>query len=202
MRDFYVRAVASFAPTDACAARLAADALATNACRNCVDFEMGCRDNISIGLKDRAGLIRQARHIYALGPHAKAFASRLIGRRRVIELKPIHRSRPANKHQFGPSIGVVAVGNGIMDYRLIKQMARALNRELSDRSIVVIGETIDDIGLMRLDNVFVTGAVQATEHDRILRQYGIGALFIPVRQPLFGHPGYHRSRAPCSDRVF
>ena len=42
--------------------------------------------------------------------------------------------------------------------------------------------------LMRLDNVHVTGAVEPSEHDRILRQYGIGALFIPMRQPLFGHP--------------
>ena len=147
-----------------------------------------CAKTTSHGIVGPTGLIRRARHIYALGPHGKAFASRLIGRRRVIELKPIYRSRPANKYQFGPSIGVVAVGNGIIDYRLIKQTARALNRELSDRSIVVIGETIDDIGLMRLDNVFVTGAVQVTEYDRILRQYSIGALFIPVRQPLFGHP--------------
>jgi hypothetical protein len=70
----------------------------------------------------------------------------------------------------------------------MKDMARELNRRLPEQRIVVIGETLDDISLMRLDNVHVTGPVEPHEHDRILRQYDIDALFIPLRRPLFGHP--------------
>ena len=139
-----------------------------------------------------AGLIDQAHHVYAPGPRAKSFASRLVGPRKVTELKSGKRwaaaSRTAKKRQAGKSIGFVPVGAGVRDYRLMKDVARALNRQLPERCIVVIGETIDDIGLMRLDNVHVTGPVEPHEHCRILRQYEIGALFIPLRQPLFGHP--------------
>jgi GT2 family glycosyltransferase len=139
-----------------------------------------------------AHLVGQARHLYAPGRHAKSFASRLLGRQKVIELKPQKSSSTASrvtkKHRSGKSIGFLPVGAGVAEYRLMKDVARALSRLLPERCIVVIGETIDDIGLMRLDNVYVTGAVQPDELDRILRQYDIGALFIPMRQPLFGHP--------------
>ncbi len=67
-------------------------------------------------------------------------------------------------------------------------VASAINRELPERPIVVIGDTLDDLALMKLDNVHVTGAVERDEYDRILLQYAIGNLFIPVRRPLFGHP--------------
>ena len=139
-----------------------------------------------------AGILCQARRIYAPGPQAKSFASRLLGARKVIDVKPVRRksnpSRSLNNSLSAQSIGFVAVGASVADYRLMKDLARTLNRELPERLVVVVGETLDDIELMRLDNVHVTGVVEPSEHDRILRQYGIGALFIPIRQPLFGHP--------------
>jgi GT2 family glycosyltransferase len=139
-----------------------------------------------------AGLISQTRRVYAPGPHAKSFAARLLRPRTIIELKsrkrPLTSSRTTRKHLSGKAIGFVAVGASVQDYRLMKDVARALNRGLPDRCIVVIGKTIDDTALMRLDNVHVTGPVELHEHDRILRQYEIGAIFIPLRQPLFGHP--------------
>ena len=36
-----------------------------------------------------------------------------------------------------------------------------------DISITVIGATLDDIGLMRSDNVFVTGAIEAKEFESL-----------------------------------
>jgi hypothetical protein len=70
----------------------------------------------------------------------------------------------------------------------MRAVAQALNRDVPERAIVVIGQTMDDISLMRLDNVHVTGVVEQSEHNQVLCQYDIGALFIPTRQPLFGHP--------------
>ena len=168
-------------------------------CRPCEECLDGTAPITEWGAETTSGWIEtwrrisgQARQIYAPGPQAKSFASRLLGDRKVIELKPVRRgpkpSRASKKDLSGPSIGFAAVSDSVVDYRLMKDLAKALNRELPEKLIVVIGETLDDIGFMRLDNVHVTGRVEPSEHDRILRQYGIGALFVPIRQPLFGHP--------------
>jgi hypothetical protein len=137
-------------------------------------------------------LVKQARRIYAPGQYAKSFASRFLGRRTVSEIKPAKPTLPkpdaADAVLSEHSIGFVTVGHGMVEYRLMKQVALAINRELPERAIVVVGDTIDDIGLMKLDNVHVTGAVEPSEYDRIILQHTIGTLFIPMRQPLFGHP--------------
>ena len=137
-------------------------------------------------------LVTRARRIYAPDPYAKSFAARFLGQRRISDLKsPKHTlAKPYAGDPFASeqSIGFVAVGHGTMEYRLMKRVALAINRELPERAIVVIGATIDDVGLMKLDNVHVTGAVEPAEYDRIMLQHTIGALFVPIRQPLFGHP--------------
>jgi O-antigen biosynthesis protein len=143
-------------------------------------------------LKPWEGLVARVRHIYAPNHQAKSFASRFVGHRKVIDLKPPKRDlvparRPKNS-KIGRGIGLVVVGSGAAEYRLIKTTALALNHELPERPVIVIGQTLDDLGLMRLDNVHVTGAVDRREYSRILSQYDIGALFFPIRQPLFGHP--------------
>jgi hypothetical protein len=53
---------------------------------------------------------------------------------------------------------------------------------------VVIGHTLNDLELMKLGNVFVTGRIETKELDRTLRQYGVKAVFAVMRRPLFGHP--------------
>jgi len=136
-------------------------------------------------------LLHQARHIYAPDLHAKSFASRFLGRREITVLKrPRVVSAPQQRSAVAAeqSIGFVAVGDGIAEFRLMKRVALAINHEMPERPIVVIGDTIDDLDLMKLDNVYVTGAVETNEYDRVLQHYAIDKLFIPVRRPLFGHP--------------
>jgi GT2 family glycosyltransferase len=137
-------------------------------------------------------LIQRARRIYGVSASATSFASRLLGRRKIIEIKP---SRSTGSKLCGMDcalpercIGFVACSNSAAEYCLMKSMALAINRKLPDRSIVVIGSTIDDIGLMRLDNVHVTGEIEASECRRILLQYGITTLVVPIKEPVFGHP--------------
>jgi O-antigen biosynthesis protein len=136
-----------------------------------------------------SAVIRQARKIYAHGPYAKSFASRLV-EGNIVELAAATPGRPgkSTSDRIGRSIGFAALETGVADHRLMQDIARRLNRELPEWSIVVIGETIDDLGLMRLDNVFVTGPVTATEYAELLRQYQIDAVFVATRQPIFGHP--------------
>ena len=177
--------------------------LRSNALMDLRRFPNGVPRQRSIGLTLGPASSSQARHIYAPDANARSFALRLIGRRKVIELKPNGRrsSRAAKKQQFGQSVGIVAIGNGIAEYRLMKHVARALNRELPDRSIVVIGETIDDIGLMRLDNVHVTGAVQTTEHDSDIATIRHWRAFHSNAAAVVRPSRHHRSCAPRSDRV-
>jgi hypothetical protein len=52
----------------------------------------------------------------------------------------------------------------------------------------VIGATLDDLALMRIGNVFVTGRFEAGEFDRLIRANRLGALFLNLSRPLFGHP--------------
>jgi O-antigen biosynthesis protein len=54
--------------------------------------------------------------------------------------------------------------------------------------IAVLGETLDDLLLMRFGNVFVSGAVEPADLKRLIRQYRINAVFTGFGAPLFGHP--------------
>jgi O-antigen biosynthesis protein len=53
---------------------------------------------------------------------------------------------------------------------------------------VIVGETLDDLALMRFGNVFVSGLVKTSEFARLVRQYRVSRLFTGFGQPLFGHP--------------
>jgi hypothetical protein len=55
-------------------------------------------------------------------------------------------------------------------------------------SIAVIGETLDDLALMRFGNVFVSGPVNSHELTQLIRQYRLDSIFTGFGQPLFGHP--------------
>ena len=57
-----------------------------------------------------------------------------------------------------------------------------------ETSITVVGATLDDIGLMRSSDVFVTGAIDAEEFDSLTESLGLEYLFIAETRPLFGHP--------------
>ena len=147
-------------------------------------------------LAERATLLKRmaqrARRICGVGPRATSLASRFFTDRKISEIKP---SRPKAMRPRGPerdlserSIGIVAVGYRMAEYGLIKSLALALGRETPERSIVIIGNTSDDIGLMKLDNVHVTGEIEPSECSRILHQYGVATLVVPIKEPVFGHP--------------
>jgi hypothetical protein len=136
--------------------------------------------------------LNRARYIYAPDSYARSFAAHFLGRREVTtfrgsEVEPA-QPKPAPVDAAEQSIGFIAVGDGITEYRLMKYAALAINRAFPERPVVIIGDTIDDIGLMRLDNIHVTGAVESDEYDHVLQHYAVGKLFIPVGRPLFGHP--------------
>jgi GT2 family glycosyltransferase len=136
-------------------------------------------------------LWERAEHVLAPSRQAESFASRFFGHHPItLTAEDADRTEPAESRQEdrAPSIGFVAVGAAVSDHALMKQVALALNQALPERGVVIIGQTLNDLELIRLDNVFVTGPVQLDEHERILRQYAIDTLFVPMQRALFGHP--------------
>jgi GT2 family glycosyltransferase len=97
-------------------------------------------------------------------------------------------TRSAAKHGTPEVFGILQIGQSVADYEMITAICRDFRQHLPDRSIVIIGQTLDDFALLKLDNVFITGTVQAHELALVVEWYGLTALLLARRSPLFGHP--------------
>jgi O-antigen biosynthesis protein len=139
--------------------------------------------------RDIAG---RAERIIAPCPQAAAFAASVFPERTIDKL-----SRPAEKrgratrkikkltHNY---VGLVPLRCCAHEQMLMREIARRLNKLRPTMAITIIGAVIDDIGLMRSTNAFVTGAVNAEEFEREVASLGLSHLFLCATQPLFGHP--------------
>jgi hypothetical protein len=96
--------------------------------------------------------------------------------------------QPRRIHENASAFGILNVGYNAIDYRLIFHIARRFRHRLPHAPVVVLGETMDDLALMKLENIFVTGAVDAPDLPDVVDFYGIRSLFVAHRAPLFGHP--------------
>jgi GT2 family glycosyltransferase len=134
----------------------------------------------------------KARRILAPCGQAQAFAAAVLPERKILRVDPSRSSRRATIRFDGEGdarrLGVVPVRSCADEQRQIAEIARVLRERRPDASIVVIGATLDDLALMRLGNVFVTGRCEAAEFERLIRANRLGALFLNLSQPLFGHP--------------
>jgi len=137
-------------------------------------------------------IAKSAANILAPTEDAEAFASRFLPKRQVIRLSAPRSSkrrasRPRRKTR-DQTLGIIPLGASAQDYQLLQNLVRSLADEHSDLQIVVFGGTLNDLGLMRSDNVFVTGPVTATELADAIRFYQVQSLLLCGARPLFGHP--------------
>ncbi len=134
----------------------------------------------------------KARRILAPCDQAQAFAAALLPERQIRRVDPSRSTRRATIRFDGQGdalrLAIIPVRSCAGEQRQIVEIARAFRERRSDVSIVVIGATLDDLALMRLGNVFVTGRYEAAEFERLIRANRIGALFVNLSRPLFGHP--------------
>jgi hypothetical protein len=136
-------------------------------------------------------VLQRADHLYVPDTQAAAFAKRYFPHPNLAELDlregaaPIPLGDPADDAR---ALGIVALRRSAADHEFIRQVARSLTAKPADHPVVVIGGTLDDLELMKIPNVTVTGAAADEDMQRLLRHHGIKALFVAVRQPLFGHP--------------
>ena len=85
-------------------------------------------------------------------------------------------------------LGLLPVHSNREEQRLIGAMAAALRSSNPATAITVVGTTHDDIGLMQIGNVFVTGTIDPPDFNRVVKSYGLQALFLAATRPIFGHP--------------
>lgn len=133
-----------------------------------------------------------AQRIVVPCPQAEAFAASVLPHPIIKKIERAYETgRPAmRKRQMAPArhLGFVPVRSCAHEQRLMRDTARQLNTIRPDISITVIGEALDDIGLMHASNAFVTGVVEPREFQHLIVALGIERLFITTTQPLFGHP--------------
>jgi O-antigen biosynthesis protein len=123
---------------------------------------------------------------------AEAFAASTLPERAAAKIdrtyesygvKAHKRRRTARRH-----LGFVPLRSCAAEQRLITDISCELGRVRPDIAITVIGAALNDVGLMRSSNVFVTGAVDPEELGRLIGALGVSNLFVSTTRPLFAHP--------------
>ena len=137
-------------------------------------------------------IAQEAESIIVPCEHARAFAISFLPQRRNWRVEPSGRQlyqrvrRP--RKQNGARLGLVTLRGCAEEHCLIRDIACAFRLVRPDVSLTVLGTTFDDVGLMRIGNTFVTGAVDAWEFPHIVKAHGLQSLFLSVSRPIFGHP--------------
>ncbi len=135
-----------------------------------------------------------AARILAPCPQAEAFAESVYPERAVDTVKraaenPRRVARKTKKAASG-YLGLVPLRCSAHEQVLMSEVARRFNKLRPSLAVTIIGAALDDIGLMRSTNAFVTGAVNTEEFEREVSSLSLGYLFICATQPVFGHPIY------------
>lgn len=163
------------------------------------DVCAGCVPLCSVSLQQlndwRAAqrLLTQTRAV-ADGDEAGAFV-RVLASGALPPGRPLRvKAKRAGATQGG-RIGLVVQGRSTDEFRLMQDLLRRAVRTNPAQAFVVIGATLDDLGLMASGNVFVSGAHDHEDMASAFGRYGIDRVFLPSRRPLFGHPAFAAVRA-------
>jgi O-antigen biosynthesis protein len=164
-------------------------------CDQCALPNGNCAKSLDSWRSHWRTVAHRAERVLVANHRAKAFALGCLlddpALAPVIEcgvVKTALRVAKANGEGTANAMGFIAIGDNLDEFRSLQSIARSLRRQSARLPIVVIGKTFDDLALMRIDGVFVVGHVSIEEHETVMRRYGVQALFVPLRQPLFGHP--------------
>jgi hypothetical protein len=127
--------------------------------------------------------------LLAPGKMARAFAkARWPNRKVVLQDWPTRALTLTPVRGANRSLAVLPSAPSPASFRLIRRLAKCLRRRELFRSIVIAGATCNDDCLMSYPNVFVTGAVAASEIGDVLAPHNPGWLLTDFEEPAFGHP--------------
>ena len=76
----------------------------------------------------------------------------------------------------------MTTGAALHELDLIRTLARTFKQAHPGVSLVVIGATLDDLGLMACGNVFVSGAIEERGYASAFRRYGWTAISSNARR--------------------
>jgi GT2 family glycosyltransferase len=136
-------------------------------------------------------VVGSADRIWVPSVEAQIFASRFLPSAQARKLELLAQpSAASGRLSPVPSgrVGFVPMRTSSYELRLLREIAYSMKITHPQVFIVVIGKTLDDIGLMRFGNVFVTGRVALNEVSELIRLYQITAVVTAIGAPLFGHP--------------
>lgn len=140
-------------------------------------------------------LLARDSRILAPDPAADAFLrhrqpSHFAKRVRLLDGSESFRSikRPATVISRGEALGVLPVGTTAADFAFMRDLVRRVRQERPQSRIIVLGETLNDLALVALGQVTVTGPLSAEELSGLAALHGLGGVLIARLAPLFGHP--------------
>jgi hypothetical protein len=114
--------------------------------------------------------------------------SRRVFKGKAAALEPVDFVGSSRSGRLGenPALGLIApIPTAAVD-RLVLRLGRLFALRGIEIPIVVLGRCLDDLALMAVGDVFVTGPAQTDEYERLVAQYQIGALALPYRTAFFG----------------
>jgi GT2 family glycosyltransferase len=134
-------------------------------------------------------IARRADRILVPCDQAGALAAQFLPKRKTTKVGRAPSHRIANpRGRTGIDLGLLPIRLHPQEHRLMLDIALAFSRSRPNVSLLVLGETLDDLALLRVANTYVTGPLDATELGEAFRGYGLQALFLCTTLPLFGHP--------------
>ena len=192
---FSLRAPLRFALGDLrwiCSKKLALEKVCLNSeclggCDRCVSSPQSAQTPNSAVEKSKGSrvreVLRRAEAVIPLDRMAAAFSASYLG---PLVASPCAAPPPRGSIASLAKLEQVILGivcpeaTGEAD-RQIMTLGRMFRLRDIDASIVVLGQCVDELGIMASGNIFVTGAIGRLEYPQVIRQYGIGRLFSPYR---------------------
>jgi GT2 family glycosyltransferase len=137
-------------------------------------------------------IVESAQRIIVPCVQAEAFAKSVLPQSIFNNIHRTYRGRRPIVRKRGDAsathLGFVPVRASTHEQWLMREIARQLDALRPNVSMTVIGAALDDIALMNGSSVFVTGAVEPHEFQRLVEILGVEQLLICAVRPIFGHP--------------
>jgi hypothetical protein len=136
-------------------------------------------------------LIGGARAVVAIDADAEDFA-REKGLTIDAPRKPAKRRAGAPKRALTTAkrLGVIVPQGSVAEFRFLKELGLQTLTRSPDLEIIVFGATADDLALMQMPHIHVTGTISADELGQTLIAYAVDRMVIGPGRTVFGHPTY------------
>ena len=130
----------------------------------------------------------KAESVIPMDRMATAFCAAYLKSTTLLHLAPQQNMRVGTLkvRPAGTILGVLCPEATPETIRQILALERLFDQECIHASIIVLGQCLNELGIMSGRRIFVTSIIQEDEYRRVLRQYRITHLLSPYRTRHFG----------------